>query len=104
IVMLATTAVAARAQIVVNTFETHVRATRDSVSATFEVRNTSEAIQQVRIFLKDWERDSLGNNKFADYGTLPGSCGARVAVFPPTLQLAAGGADVIRVTYSGGGD
>src|SRR5690606_41281680 len=41
IVMLATTAVGARAQIVVNTFETHVRATRDSVSARSE-EHTSE--------------------------------------------------------------
>lgn len=102
--LLAATAAGARAQVVVNTFETHVRASRDSVSATFEVRNTSAAIQQVRVFLQDWERDSLGNNKFADYGTLRGSCGERVTVFPPTLQLAAGGADVIRVTYRGGDD
>lgn len=102
ILMLVATAAEARAQIVLNTLETHVRATRDSVSATFEVRNTSDAIQQVRIFLRDWERDSLGNNKFFDYGTQPASCGDRVTVFPPTLQVAAGGVDLIRVTYRGG--
>lgn len=63
------------------------------------VRNEEKRAQQVRISLGDWIRDSLGNNSFVRYDSLPASCGARLRVFPTTFQIAAGATELVRVSY-----
>ena len=64
------------------------------------IRSEIDSVQQVRIVVKDWVRDSLGGNVMSDYGAHASSCGARLEVFPLTIQLGANATEFIRVTFS----
>lgn len=65
------------------------------------VTNDSDRAVQVVVSMSDWDRDSLGVNRFYDPGTLPQSCGARLRAFPTSFQLAPRSTDVVRVTLEG---
>jgi hypothetical protein len=87
------------AQVSVEVLERHIVLGRDSLSQVIGLRNETDSVQQVRVSLKDWDRDSLGGNRFSDVGTLPSSCGPRLEVFPLTLQLGPLATEFLRVTY-----
>lgn len=88
------------AQIAVDELETHLKIGRDSLGRAIAVRNESDSIQQVRVSVKDWYRDSIGTNVFADLGTHPASCADRLSVFPLTMQLPPRATEFIRLSYA----
>lgn len=63
-----------------------------------EIRNESPNAVQAVIKLEDWDRAEDGTNRWVEYGTLPGSCGASLTVFPLALSLDPGAAQSIRVS------
>ena len=90
------------AQVTVDDLELHMRlaALRVPMAQVIPVRNEERRVQQVRVSLGDWVRDSLGNNTFVDYDSLPSSCGARLRAFPTTFQIAPGATEQIRINYT----
>jgi len=90
------------AQLEVDELELFLTAGTSPGSGTFNVRNTSGSAQTVEIKLLDWDREANGRNRFADPGTLAGSCHPTIEVFPTTVQLEAGETQAVRVTYRGG--
>lgn len=95
---------AARAQVAVEELEVHLRPApgQGAVTQVIPVRNERDRVQQVRVVLADWERDSLGRNVFLDAGAHAASCGARIQVFPMSFQVAPGAVEHVRVTYDPG--
>ncbi len=89
----------AAAQFTVESLEQHFRLGRDSLTQVIEIRSESDTAQQLRIQLKDWIRDSLGQNTYGELGSLAGSCGARIQAFPLSIQLAPRGREFVRVAY-----
>jgi P pilus assembly chaperone PapD len=91
----------ARAQVAVDELETHFQLAgrRGPLTQVIPVRNEQDKIQQVRIVLNDWHRDTLGRNEFHPIGSDVGSCGEKVKAFPMTFQIAPGAIEYVRVTY-----
>lgn len=89
------------AQVTVEELEVHLRppATGGQQTHAIPVRNELDRVQQVRVLLGDWERDSLGRNVFLGAGTHASSCRERLKAFPMTFQLAPGAVEYVRVTY-----
>lgn len=98
--LLAAPASGAGAQIAVDELEVHVKLGRDSLGRAVAIRNETDTLQQVRITIKDWARDSLGTNVFGDLGTFPNSCASRITAFPLTLQIPPRATDFVRVSYA----
>ncbi|MFN2316059.1 MAG: molecular chaperone [Gemmatimonadales bacterium] len=62
------------------------------------LRNDSDQPLQAMIGLHDWDRNLDGTNQWHALGTVPGSCGDALEVFPPTVNLPPGGTQAIRIT------
>lgn len=90
---------AVAAQFSVGDLEMHLRLGRDAMTQVISVRSDSDSAQQVRILVKDWARDSIGQNYYDDVGKLPSSCAGRLTVFPLALQLAPRDTQFVRVVY-----
>lgn len=101
--LLALPASSASAQIAVDELETHLKLGRDSLARAIAVRNESDSVQQIRVSVKDWFRDSSGTNVFVDLGTHPASCADRLQVFPLTLQLPPRATEFVRINYTSKG-
>lgn len=101
--LLAVPETTAQAQIAVDELEVHLTIGRDSLGRAVAVRNESDTVQQVRITVKDWYRDSLGTNVFVDLGTHAASCKERLQVFPLTLQIPPRATDFVRLNYTATG-
>lgn len=63
----------------------------------FTVTNKGKAAAQAQISLADWDRDSLGNNRFYDYGTIPGSCGRALSLEPAAARLDSGASQLVQI-------
>lgn len=88
------------AQFTIEQLEMHITAGGGQpTTQLIPIRSEIDSVQQVRLWLNDWMRDSLGSNLMVDYGTSPSSCGDRLSIFPLTLQLSARATEYIRVTY-----
>lgn len=70
-------------------------------SAVFHVSNEGDTPVQAIIYTADWDRDSLGANRFYPTGTVPQSCRDMVQVFPAQMQLAPHTQQPVRVTLQG---
>jgi P pilus assembly chaperone PapD len=89
----------AAAQLSVNRTELVFRAgTNQPRAEVIEIRNASPNPVQAVIKLEDWDRAEDGTNRWVEYGTLPGSCGASLTVFPLALSLDPGAVQSIRVS------
>jgi hypothetical protein len=89
------------AQFTIDDLEIHLTPQAgEPLTRLIPIRSEIDAVQQVRIVVKDWVRDSLGGNVMSDYGSFGSSCGERLQVFPLTLQLGARATEFIRVSYS----
>lgn len=64
------------------------------------LRSSSDSVQQVRVTVRDWMRDSAGSNMTLEYGAHAATCGDRLEVFPLSLQLPPRGVEYVRVTYT----
>jgi P pilus assembly chaperone PapD len=62
------------------------------------VRNDHDRAVQAMIRLEDWNRDQDGTNQWYPLGSVEGSCGPSLAVFPATVNLPPGGTQAIRIT------
>ncbi len=92
------------AQFSVSELEIHLQPDgTGAVTGLIPVESTLDTLQQIRLVVVDWQRDSTGSNHFADLGTLPGTCAGKLEVFPATLQLRAHATEQVRVTYTGRG-
>lgn len=88
------------AQFTIENLELHIPAgTRTSVTQLIPLRSEVDEVQQVRIWMGDWTRDSLGGNQILEHKSTPNSCGGRVTVFPSNLQLGPRATEYVRVTY-----
>lgn len=70
-------------------------------AASFVVENEDRTAIQARLYQNDWDRNDDGENAFFPPGTVVGSCGDRVKVFPQTLRIEAGGRQSVRVSVEG---
>lgn len=88
------------AQVAVDELELHVvlRPGATSITQTFHAANTAGVAANATISLQDWDRSEGGENRYYPLGTLPGSCGSHVKVFPSVLLLDARSAQTVRVT------
>ena len=68
--------------------------------ALITVNNASTSSVQGIVRLEDWDRSPEGSNRWFPVGTVRGSCGARLNVFPLAVSLAAGASQVIRVSLA----
>lgn len=93
------------AQVTVEELELHFRPAGAPAPQVqlIPVRNELDRVQQVRVVLGDWERDSLGRNLFTGAGSSPNSCRERLQAFPMTFQLAPGAVEYVRVTFDPAG-
>lgn len=73
-----------------------------AAAATFSVGNESRTAVQATLYLNDWDRDEDGENRFLPSGTVVGSCGDRVKIFPATLRIEPGSRQSVRVTADPG--
>jgi P pilus assembly chaperone PapD len=71
-------------------------------AASFTVENRSQTQVQATLYQNDWDRSDDGENAFFPIGTVVGSCGDRVKVFPQTVQVEPGTKQSIRVSTEGG--
>jgi len=67
----------------------------------FTVRNNAATAVQATLSLADWNRDEKGDNRFFPIGTVPGSCGSALSIFPLAMRLEPGAAQTVRVTLDG---
>ena len=63
------------------------------------LRNESDRAVQAVVKLEDWDRAEDGTNRWYPVGTVPGSCGKALEIFPPTVSLDPGASQAVRVTF-----
>ena len=90
-------AVPASAQLSVNPSEIQL-VPGSTPAASFTVGNDDRNPVQANLYLNDWVRNEVGENQFEAIGSLPGSCGDRVEVFPLTIRVAPGVSQAVRVS------
>ena len=93
----------AMAQLSIDRGELELRMSGDAQvrAGVLTVRNTTPDRIQAQVALEDWDRGPDGGNRFFPYRSLPHSCGDALRVFPLTLNLAPGEAQVVRIEYTG---
>ena len=92
----------AAAQVSVTELEVHLQLKGDTAPLTqvIPVKNDETRVQQVRVVVGDWIRDSTGSNVFSEpVSGVSERCGARLRVFPATFQIAPGATELVRVSY-----
>jgi hypothetical protein len=88
----------AGAQISVDDLELRLRATsKGAVTGTIKINNSADRASQVMLSVGDWRRDLNGVNEFPPLGTVDGSCGRHIQVFPSSVVVRANGSEAIRV-------
>lgn len=79
----------ASAQVAVDELEVHLslRPGATRLAGTFHAANPTDGPVNATISVADWDRSDRGENRYYPLGTLPGSCGPHVKVFPSVLRL-----------------
>jgi P pilus assembly chaperone PapD len=62
------------------------------------LRNEGATAVQAVVRLEDWDRLEDGTNRWFPSGTVPGSCGPVLDVFPQSVSLEPGASQAVRVT------
>lgn len=70
-------------------------------AGSFVIQNEGDRPAQATLYLNDWDRDETGGNRFFPVGTVVGSCGPNVRVFPMTIRLEPGTRQSVRVSAEG---
>jgi len=76
-------------------FEPAVAGSRAGV---ITLTNEGAKAVEAQVRLEDWDRAEDGTNRWYPLGTLPGSCGRLVQVFPASVLLEPGASQTVRVT------
>jgi P pilus assembly chaperone PapD len=63
------------------------------------LRNEGDRAVQAVVKLEDWDRAEDGTNRWYPVGTVAGSCGKALEIFPPTVSLDPGATQAVRVTF-----
>jgi P pilus assembly chaperone PapD len=94
--------VGARAQLSVAELEVFLQP-EAAASRTGVIRITNEADQPVQALLEvqDWRRDETGANQFRPLGSVAGSCGGQIEVFPAAVRIDAHATEAVRVSFTG---
>lgn len=91
-----------RAQLSVDELEVFLRpdvaAQRTGV---IRITNPTSKSVQALLEVQDWNRDATGSNQFATLGSLSGSCGDRLKVFPASVRIGADRTEAVRVSFDG---
>ena len=88
-----------KAQIAVNRVEISFQPKAfDSRLGTIVLTNEGNAAVQAQVRLEDWDRAEDGTNRWFPYGTLPGSCGKMLQIFPASVSLDPGASQAVRLT------
>ena len=96
---IALSATPLRAQIAVNRIEIAFQAKAfDSRLGTIVLTNEGKVPVQAQVKLEDWDRAENGANRWYAYGTLPGSCGKLLQIFPASVRLEPGASQAVRLT------
>ena len=66
--------------------------------ASFSVTNKGSTVAQAVIRMQDWDRDSVGGNRFFPLGSTPGACARPLAVDPAGARLEPGASQDVRVS------
>ncbi|HET9982925.1 MAG TPA: fimbria/pilus periplasmic chaperone [Longimicrobiales bacterium] len=91
----------AAAQLAVDRFELGLEPGDPSLrTGVVAVRNEGTAAVQAELRIEDWDRGEDGTNRWFARGTVPGSCGAALDVFPRQIRLEPGDAQSVRVLLS----
>jgi P pilus assembly chaperone PapD len=101
IVPLAVVVVAtpATAQISVNRVEIAFQPkVNDSRLGTIVLTNEGKTTVQAQVRLEDWDRAEDGTNRWYPHGSLPGSCGKLLQIFPAAVSLDPGASQAVRLT------
>jgi len=88
----------AAAQVAVDELELHLALGSGATTTVFHAANRGALPAHATISIEDWDRSESGENRYYPTGTLPGSCGSHVSVFPSVLQLGPQSAQAVRVT------
>ena len=92
----------AHAQLAVDQVEMHLAPeSPDRRVALFNVTNESARTVEASLYLEDWDRSETGANRFYKTGTLAGSCGTKLRIFPASISLAAGASQAVRISLDG---
>lgn len=100
VVALALIGRGAAAQIAVDELELHVplRPGATGLSRSFHAANPGDAPANATISIEDWDRSDRGENRYYQLGSLPGTCGRHVGVFPSVLRFEPRSVQTIQVT------
>ena len=99
---LAAPAVAAAQQLSVDQIEVFLKPGDPAhASAVFNVSNEGNTPVQAILYTADWDRDSVGGNRFYPTGTIPESCRNMVQIFPTQMQLQPHSQQPVRITLNG---
>lgn len=100
LLLLGTLPIRVEGQVAVDQSELFL-ATGPQTGGVFNVVNDGDAALQARIYLNDWDRGEAGENRFSPVGTMRGSCGSRVTVFPAVVRVAPHTSQPVRVSAEG---
>lgn len=90
-----------RAQLAVDRFELLLRPhLADARTGAITVRNDGASVVQAIVKIEDWDRTEDGTNRWFPVGTVDGSCGASLTVFPRAIRLEPGASQVVRVSWA----
>lgn len=89
----------ATAQIAVDQLEMVFRAEPGNPRlGIINLRNEGDRAVQAVVKLEDWDRSEEGTNRWYPQGTVAGSCGAMLDIFPRSVSLEPGAAQAVRIT------
>lgn len=69
--------------------------------ASFDVANEGNRLVEATVYVRDWERRPDGEHVFSPSGSIAGSCGRFLRVFPQGLRLPPGARQTVRVALEG---
>lgn len=89
----------ATAQIAVDQLEMVFRAEPGNPRlGIINLRNEGDRAVQAVVKLEDWDRSEEGTNRWYPQGTVAGSCGTMLDIFPRSVSLEPGAAQAVRIT------
>jgi P pilus assembly chaperone PapD len=100
LVVLALLPATGRAQVEVENLEVVLRPDASGRVGLINVRNVGDVALSLSVTMKDWDRAEDGANRYHPLGSITGSCGSTLTVFPMSLRLEPNERQQLRVTLA----
>jgi P pilus assembly chaperone PapD len=100
LVALALLPVAGAAQVEVENLEVVLRPDATGRVGLINVRNVGDVALSLSVTMKDWDRAEDGANRYHPLGSIVGSCGTTLSVFPMSLRLEPNERQQLRVSLA----